>query len=337
MDVEPKNKRYHSFNTLIREKKKKGRLWAGSYILFALIFLAAWILLKSDTFDVFGKHKALLQRLALGLFFVNVILFISKIIELIILKKAHTRSGQYNLLRLLKLVTVMFIAGVFISVLFVNWYAAAVSLGLISLILGFALQGPISSFIGWIYILIRSPFRIGDRIQVGTFKGDVVEISYLDTTLWEFGGDYLTNDLPSGRLIRFPNSMVLQTEVYNYSWQKFPFIWNEIPFHISYESDLNFVQKTIREITMQELGEEMSDRINRFKELIENVPVDDLTIKEYPFVNYRTNNNTWVEASLTYLVDPKQASVTRTRLIKKIMAEFMKNPDQVIFPKANLR
>ena len=150
-----------------------------------------------------------------------------------------------------------------ISFLFAKWYTAAVSLGLVSLILGFALQTPISSLIGWFYIVIRTPYRIGDRIQVGDFTGDVVEISYLDTTLWEFHGDYLSNDVPSGRLIRFPNTLVLQSEVYNYSWRKFPFIWNEVPFHIAYESDLEWVEKTIKEVAKKELGDDMAEAIER--------------------------------------------------------------------------
>ena len=91
-----------------------------------------------------------------------------------------------------------------------NWYTAVVSLGLISLILGFALQTPITSFIGWIYILVRKPYRVGDRIRIGEANGDVIDVSYLDTTLWEFGGEYLSTDHPSGRIIKFPNSNVLE-------------------------------------------------------------------------------------------------------------------------------
>ena len=72
------------------------------------------------------------------------------------------------------------------------------------MLLGFALQTPISSLIGWLYIVIRVPYKVGDRIQIDQFTGDVVEIGYFDTTLWEFAGEYLSNDVPSGRLIRFP-------------------------------------------------------------------------------------------------------------------------------------
>src|SRR5205814_9739928 len=101
-----------------------------------------------------------------------------------------------------------------------------------------------SALVACIYMIIRTPYRIDDRMQVVDFTGDVVEISYLDTTLLEFHGDYLSNDVPSGRLIRFPNTLVLQSQVYNYSWRKFPFIWNEIPFHLAYESDLDYDENT---------------------------------------------------------------------------------------------
>jgi len=171
----------------------------------------------------------------------------------------------------------------------------------------------------------------------GTFTGDVVEIGYLDTTLWEFHGDYLSNDLPSGRLIRFPNTLVLQTQVYNYSWRKFPFIWNEVPFHIAYESDLAYVEETIKAVAKRELGPDMAEHIKDFKELLKETPVDELDIREYPFVVFRTNANTWLEVSVTYLVAPKSASVTRSRLIRAIVSALLEQPDRVLFPKSNAR
>ena len=83
---------------------------------------------------------------------------------------------------------------------------------------------------GWIYIRARAPYRVGGRIRIGDAKGDVIDVSYLDTTLWEVGGDILSTDHPTGRVIKFPNSKVLSSTVYNYSWPLFPYIWNEIKF-----------------------------------------------------------------------------------------------------------
>jgi small-conductance mechanosensitive channel len=318
-------------------KPKAHFLWLGSYITIALICIVVYLFIRINVISINGTYHDLLQKLSLAGFFAVLILSASKFAEIIILRKSRTKYRRYNLIRLTHLISLIAVGILIISFLFANWYAAAVSLGLFSLILGFALQTPISSFIGWIYIIIRNPYRIGDRIQIDTFKGDVIEIGYLDTTLWEFAGDYLTNDLPSGRLIRFPNSLVLQSSVFNYSWKDFHYIWNEIPFHVAYESDLEFIKKTIKQVTTDELGDKMEQRIEELKALVKESPIDDIEIKEYPFVSLRINPNTWVEATVTYLVPPKQAASIRTRIIKSVIDALKKEPDKTLFPKSNSR
>ncbi len=318
-------------------KPKTHFVWLGSYIIVACICIAVYFFIRFSIISIPARYHDILQKLSLAGFFAILILSVSKFAEILILKKSRTKYKRYNLIRLTHLISLIAVGILIVSFLFANWYAAAVSLGLFSLILGFALQTPISSFIGWIYIIIRNPYHIGDRIQLNTFKGDVIEIGYLDTTLWEFAGDYLTNDLPSGRLIRFPNSLVLQSSVFNYSWRDFQFIWNEIPFHVAYESDLEFIEKTIKEVTKDELGEKMEQRIEELKALVKESPIDDMEIKEYPFVSLRINPNTWVEATVTYLVPPKQAASIRTRIIKRVIDTLKNQPDKTMFPKSNAR
>jgi small-conductance mechanosensitive channel len=245
--------------------------------------------------------------------------------------------ARFNLQRILRLAVVGAIAFITLSVLFINWYAAVVSLGLLSLILGFALQTPISSFIGWIYILARAPYRVGDRIQIGEARGDVIDVSYLDTTLWEIGGRHLSTDHPSGRLIKFPNSKVFSTPVFNYSWPLFPYVWNEIKLSIAYESDLEFVAATMQRITEEELGQSMIKRVRLFRELLARTPVNQLEVQEKPRVVFRVNPNTWLDAIVRYLVDPKEAGPVKTRLTHNLLAALNSRPDRVLFPKSNLR
>lgn len=312
-------------------------MWFLSYLLLAISGITLFLLLKLQVFEYIGKYRVLLQKVSLLLGIAAFILAGTKVIERIWLRRTKVASTRYNLMKMIRLLSWLLVVAVAISFLFKNWYSAAVSLGLISLILGFALQTPISSFIGWLYILIRQPYHIGDRIQIDTFRGDVVEVNYLDTTLWEFSGDYLTNDIPSGRLIRFPNSIILESPVFNYSWQKFPFIWNEIPFHVAYNSDLPFVTETIKKIAVKLIGDDTSENIEKFKNLVQQTPVDGETIRENPFVSYRINTNTWVEVTVTYLVDPKHAAMTRTKLISAILDALNKHPEKVQFPAGNNR
>src|SRR5262245_41140986 len=144
--------------------------------------------------------------------------------------------------------------------------------------IGLAVQTPMKSFIAWIYILVRQPFRVGDRIKIGDATGDVIDVGYLDTTLWEFGGQYLSTDHPSGRLIKFPNEKVLDEIIYNYSWPLFPYIWNEVKFQVAYNADLEFIAKTMQKITEEELGHEMLKRVETFRDLLARTPVDELDV-----------------------------------------------------------
>ncbi len=324
----------------VSETNANHSVWIGTYSILAIGFFFLYFLLTKNVFHALNSYPELLKHsrnISLVAGVACIILMLSRFVERTITRRQHTLTARYNLIRLIRLIAVITIILAGASILFDNFYTAAVSLGLISLLVGFALQTPITSLIGWLYIVIRTPYRVGDRIQIESFNGDIVEINYLDTTLWEFKGDYLTNDLPTGRLIRFPNSLVLQSAVFNYSWTKFPYLWNEIPFHIAYESDMKYVEETIKRITKAELDQDMDEKIESLKEYMKNTPIGDVDIKEYPFVSFRTNANTWVEAMVTYLVKPKKATDTRTRIIKKVIAELLKEPDRVMFPKSNAR
>ncbi len=338
MDVKQDTHSNATVSHAVKSKNLKSKnRWLLLYLVFGTVLIGFYSMLKLEYFIFFGQYQALLTKLSLSFSIALLILMIDIFIERLIVKKIRRRATQYNLVRLIRLVTVILICIMIISFLFVSWYTAAMSLGLISLILGFSLQTPITSFIGRINILLRNPYRVGDRIQIDNFKGDVVEINYLDTTLWEFGGDYLTNDVHTGRLIRFPNSLVLQAAVFNYSWQKFPYIWNEIPFYVAFGSDMEFVSATMKKVASRILGKETEALIKEFKELIKQTPVDELDVKEYPFVTFRTNSNTWLEISIVYLVDPKLSTATRNELVIEIMKALLKEPELVLFPKGDSR
>jgi len=315
----------------------KQKVWIGTYVLLLLGLGGLYYLVRLGFFNFAGKYLALLQRLTLGTMAIVLVLATFHLLSIYVIGRLDDTVSQYNLKRILRLVVWLIVAFIIISILFANWYTAVVSLGLISLILGFALQTPITSFIGWIYILVRSPYRVGDRIKIGDATGDVIDVSYLDTTLWEFGGQYLSTDHPSGRVIKFPNSTVLDSPIYNYSWPLFPYIWNEISFQIAYNSDLEFVAKTMQEAAEEEIGEAMIERIRTYRELLAQTPVDQLEVKERPTVIFRVNPNTWVEAIVRYLVKPREAGRVKTRLIKKMLERLNAEPDRVKFPKGDAR
>ena len=262
---------------------------------------------------------------------------IAKAISVYALGRIEDAAIRFTLQRVEHLLVALLIALIAVSIIFVNWYAALTALGVGSIIIGLAVQTPMKSFIAWIYILVRQPFRVGDRIKIDDATGDVIDVGYLDTTLWEFGGQYISGDHPSGRTIRFPNEKVLDSIVYNYSWPLFPYIWNEIKFQIAYQSDLKFVAKTMQRIVEEELGEEMMERIAVYRDLLARTPVDELEVREHPRVIFRVDEVTWVDAIVRYLVAPREAGSMKSRLIPKLLAALNAAPEKVMFPKGDAR
>jgi small-conductance mechanosensitive channel len=317
--------------------KTKDKLWLGTHLIVLIGLGIFYYLLQFRVFGFAARYIPYLQKLSKAAMAVVVLLAIAKLVDVYFLGSIDSPVSRYNLRRVAKLLLACLLVVAVISIVFQNWYTTLVSVGLLSLVLGLAVQTPVTSFLGWIYILARTPYRVGDRIQIGDAKGDVIDVSYLDTTLWEFGGDLLSTDHPTGRIIKFPNSKVLNSTVYNYSWPVFPYIWNEIKFNIAYESDLEFVADTMQRIATEEVGERMMKQVLVFREILAQTPVDELEVREHPAVLFRVNPNTWLDAIVRYLVRPKEAGRVKTRMIKRLLAELNAAPDRVLFPKGNAR
>lgn len=314
----------------------RDKLVIGTHVVL-LVVLGVLHQIISIRFPWIYKDYDLVKRLLIAIAVAIVCLMILRLIEVYALGRVGNAVYKYNLNRVLRLVIWLVIGFFALTILFQNWYTAVVSFGLISLILGFALQTPITSFIGWVYILVREPYRVGDRIRIGTATGDVIDVGYLDTTLWEFGGDYLSTEHPSGRVIKFPNSNVLNTPVYNYTWPLFPYVWNEIKFPIAYNSDLDFVATTMQQVAEQEVGEAMMKHVRVFRELLAQTPVNQLEVQERPVVMFRVAENSWLEVIVRYSVSPKEAGRVKNRLIKKLLTRLNAEPDRVKFPRGDMR
>lgn len=308
------------------------KFWFATHVLLLAGGAVLYYLVGSRIIPLPPPHVELVRRLIRGGAMIVVALGVAKAVTVYGIGQVEDASTRFTLKRILHLVIAIAVVVIAISMVFVNWYAALTALGIGSIIIGLAVQTPMTSFIGWIYLLVRRPYRVGDRIKIDEATGDVIDVGYLDTTLWEFGGQYLSTDHPSGRIIKFPNSKVLNSIVWNYSWPLFPYIWNEIKVQIAYQSDLQFVAETMERVVAEEIGEEMMERVEVFRDLLARTPVDELEVRARPRVIFRVDEVTWVDAIVRYLVPPRTAGTTKSRLIPKILAALNAAPDRVMFP-----
>lgn len=275
--------------------------------------------LKLGLLDRWAPFPFILGDLTMSLFQVALILLIESITRRYIIKRAPTEGDRYNLLRITRLLTVAALLVVMATFIFQKPYASLVSIGLVSLVLGFALQAPISSFIAWLYIVFRRPYQVGHRIHINEHRGDVIEIGYLDTIMLEVSGDYLANDRRSGRIIHFPNSIILRDKVINYSGPQVPFIWNETALQIAYTSDLAFVEQCLLEAATVDFRE-------RFPSMDAAVP------EHRAEVYFRNNIYAWLEAVVSYPVEPTDTTGRRNRILRLALPMLNAEPDKAQFP-----
>lgn len=152
---------------------------------------------------------------------------------------------------------------VFIGILLVarTWVEAigslATFLGLLSAGLAIALRDPVTDMAGWVFLIWRKPFKVGDRIQISENKGDVIDIRFFKFTVLEIG-NWVHADQSTGRVIHIPNHFVFRESIANYT-SDFEFIWNEIAVIFTFESNWRKAKTMLEEITNNHLMEYVSD------------------------------------------------------------------------------
>jgi small-conductance mechanosensitive channel len=136
--------------------------------------------------------------------------------------------------------------------------------GLLSAGIAIALQDLLKNVAGWLYILIRRPYRVDDRVEIDGVRGDVIDIRMFRTTLLEIG-NWVDADQSTGRIVHVPNGKVLTTDVFN-ATEGFGYLWHELPVLITFESDWKLAEARFREILVATGGhttEEAAIRIRR--------------------------------------------------------------------------
>lgn len=206
------------------------------------------------------------------------------------------------------------------------WFDAIRSLGtffgLLTAGLAIALKDLVADLAGWVFILWRKPFELGDRIQLGDTAGDVVDIRIFAFTVLEIG-NWVAADQSTGRMIHVPNAKVFTESLANYT-ASFPFLWNEIPVLVTFESDWRKAKRMLQEIAADESAGVSQEAERTLKS----------TSKRF-FIHYRkltpvvyTNVlDSGVLLTIRYLCDPRRRRGTAEAIWERILDAFAAHDD----------
>ena len=195
----------------------------------------------------------------------------------------------------------------------------------------FALQEVIASAAGWMAVSFGGFYKVGDRVQLGGIKGDVIDIGILRTTIMEIG-EWVNGDQYNGRIVRVANSFVFKEPVFNYS-AEFPFLWDEIMVPIKYGSDYRLARELIERVAEEIVGDYVRPAEQAWVPITQRFLIEAASVR--PTTTIIANQN-WIEFTLRYVVDYKARRSTKDRLFTRLLEEIDKTADQVGIAAATL-
>ena len=200
--------------------------------------------------------------------------------------------------------------------------AVATFAGLLSAGLAIALRDPIVNLAGWIYLVWRRPFEVGDRIQIGPNAGDVIDLHVFAFTLNEIG-NWVDADQSTGRIVHVPNGRVFTEAVANYD-RGFRYIWNEIPVVVSFESNWKLA-KSILERIATKYAEHLTEKAE--KDLLEASRQYFIAYTRLTPIVYTSVVDMGVRLTMRYLIQPRHRRGSEQAIWQDVLDEFAACPD----------
>jgi len=266
-----------------------------------------------------SKHDVLYRKLIrTGLILLIGYLLVFLLVRIINVRVQNHRTQHLvrkYVIYFLNLLIILFVVFIWIQ----NISSLTIFLSAVGAGVALALQEVILSFAGWFMILFRRPFDAGDRIEFGGVKGDVIDISMLQTSLLEIG-NWVDADQSTGRIVNVPNSEIFKKASYNYS-RGFEFIWNELKILITFESDWKRAQEIM-----------ISHALDRAEDIEAIVKMKIKRMSRRYMIHYGKLNpivyvdikDSGVELTLRYLTEARKRRATQDEFARVILEDFEK-------------
>ena len=205
---------------------------------------------------------------------------------------------------------------------FVGMQTLATFFGLLSAGLAIALKDPVANFAAWAYIMWRRPFEVGERIQIGAYAGDVIDLRLFQFTLNEIG-NWVDADQSTGRIIHIPNGRIFTDPVANYD-KGFKYIWNEVPVMVSFESDWKKAKEILIAIALKH-AEHLTAQAER--ELLTASRQYLINYTKLTPIVYTKAADSGVLLTIRYLIEPRKRRGTEHAIWEEILTAFARCPD----------
>jgi small-conductance mechanosensitive channel len=174
----------------------------------------------------------------------------------------------------------------------------------------------ILSVLGWWMKTASGAYRIGDRIRVGDWRGDVIDYGVLSTTLMEVETE-APHGMRTGNIITIPNALLLTDPVVNET-RILGFEWRELLFSVGSQEDWQAAEKILRaeaEAIIADYEEELEAQLNQMTDHFGFHP-----IQIRPAVLLRTEPDRTITLKVRMALPARQIAVLADRMHRTFLS-----------------
>ncbi len=243
-------------------------------------------------------------------------------IALAVLLRGRDLQVQYRTRKLVAYVTWPLAFLVIGRIWFAGFQAVSTYLGLLSAGLAIAMQSPLVNLAGWAFILWRQPFKVGDRIQLGDYRGDVIDLRIFNFSLMEIG-NWVDADQSTGRVLHVPNGKVFTEVLANYG-QGFQYIWNEVAVLLTFESDWRRAKELLHQVAAKHCTSISGAAQQQLREAAKKFMI---FYKNLTPTVYTSVRDSGVLLTIRYLCDPRHRRGSEQEIWEAILDAFAAHQD----------
>ena len=189
-----------------------------------------------------------------------------------------------------------------------------------------AIRDIIFNFFSGIYIKIKKPFEIEDRIEINNYKGDVININALNFEVLEVNNENFIGQ-STGVITHIPNSNIFTYPLRNYN-KAFKYIWNELTVKVPLDCNLSKTKSVIYKIVNS--NEIIKNIPNKMRNQINNISADyRIYYNQYDPIIYTMVVDKHIELTVRYLIHPKKARYINSIIWNNILIAYQNKEIQL--------
>jgi small-conductance mechanosensitive channel len=182
-----------------------------------------------------SPYRGLILVILTLLILVNLKAYLTRIVRKRLKEQAFIEENAKSFLRVWNGLWKFVIAVLLVMAMSGSLKLLGLTAGFFGMMLGWSLQQPVTGIAAWLMIIVKKPFKMGDRVVIAGVTGDVTGITLTHVILNQVGGS-VGGEERSGRGILIPNAILFQNMIINYTLDQ-EYMLDEVPVRLTFDSD----------------------------------------------------------------------------------------------------